>query len=224
MLHPVYLLFDRKQLLSHINQRHLSYYTKSIERYEQYLARHPVRRGQPLRDMREPCQIEKDEKFWIATCMMTMFYSQNRLEELTQIFEKAYGQGPPINVESWRECFKGPLYLFFEANLPSPISYKKWLLTNLRKRHFIPYVLDSAFRSSERMKSNLEGSTNVDAIILNAKNGFATIIEAKVLSDISVDVTYDVSRNQIARNIDVMLERNYGLSSDLISHSIFCSK
>ena len=185
MLHPIYLPFVRRQLLSHINRRHISYYAKSIERYEQYLAGHSVRRGQPLIEMRGPCQIEKDERFWIAACMMTLFYSQNRSEELIQVFEKTYGRVPPIDLASWQECFAGPMCLFFEANLPSPRSYKKWLSASPGKRHFIPYVLDSAYRSSERLKPNLEGSTSVDAMILNAKNGFATIIEAKVLPDIS---------------------------------------
>ena len=50
---------------------------------------------------------------------------------------------------------------------------------------------------------------------MNSKNGFAVIIEAKVLSDISYEITYDTMRNQIARNIDVMLEENKGLCPPL---------
>ena len=52
-------------------------------------------------------------------------------------------------------------------------------------------------------------------MFLNSKNGFAVIIEAKVLSDISYDITYDTMRNQIARNIDVMLEDNKKLCQPL---------
>lgn len=62
---------------------------------------------------------------------------------------------------------------------------------------------------------NLEGATNVDAMLMNSKNGFAVIIEAKVLSDISYEITYDTMRNQIARNIDVMLEENKELCHPL---------
>ena len=95
--------------------------------------------------MRKPCQVEKDERFWIVACMMTIFYSQNRTEELTQLFKNAYGDFPPVKgVESWEECLKGNLHLFFEANLPSPVPYKNWLLKHLTKRQFIPYVLNSA--------------------------------------------------------------------------------
>lgn len=35
--------------------------------------------------------------------------------------------------------------------------------------------------------------------------GVAVIFEAKVLSDVSTHITFDVARNQIARSIDVML-------------------
>ncbi len=110
---------------------------------------------------------------------------------------------------SWEECFEESK-LFFEVDLPSPNAYKKWLQENLKRRHFIPYVLDST-----KDKGNLEGPTQVDAMFLNPKNGFAVIVEAKVLSDISYQITYDTMRNQIARNIDVMLEKNEELCRPL---------
>jgi hypothetical protein len=40
----------------------------------------------------------------------------------------------------------------------------------------------------------------------HAPDGVAVIFEAKVLSDVSTHVTFDVARNQLARTIDVMLE------------------
>jgi hypothetical protein len=206
MMLPIYLPFTEQQLLSHFadvkqngkctrNDKHLKYYKNSIERYKMKLSR----------------QVEKDERFWIAACMMRIFYSQNRGQELTKLFRNAYGDIPPLKgLTSWEECFEEDLYLFFETNLPSPSSYKEWLSHNLTKRQFIPFVLDDA-----EGKANLEGATNVDAILLNSKNGFATIIEAKVLSDISYETTYDTMRNQIARNIDVMLEENKKLCHPL---------
>ncbi|KAA0257496.1 hypothetical protein FHQ18_09135 [Deferribacter autotrophicus] len=215
MMHPIYLPFTEQQLLSHFadvrrkgkcikNVKHVEYYKQSIERYDKYLKNNTDRKGKPLSEMRKPCQIEKDERFWIAACMMTIFYSKNRKQELIQLFEMAYGRFPPIEgLESWEDCFDGKLHLFFEVSLPSPKSYKKWLQKNLTKRQFIPYVLDNAHSNA-----NLEGATNVDAILLNSQNGFSVIIEAKVLSDISYEVTYNTMRDQIARNIDVMLEEN----------------
>lgn len=225
MMHPLYLPFPERQLLSHFadvrqngkcvkNEKHLDYYKNSIEKYEKYekyLTNNVNRKGKPLKQMREPCQTEKDERFWIAAGMMTIFYSQNRKQELTQLFRMVYCDFPPVEgLKSWADCFDGNLHLFFEPNLPSPKAYKKWLQKNLAKRQFIPYVLDSAYD-----KANLEGATNVDAILLNSKNGFAVLIEAKVLSNISYEITYDTMRNQIVRNIDVMLDENKDLCPPL---------
>jgi hypothetical protein len=155
--------------------------------------------------------VEKDEKFWIAACMMTVFHSPTRNDELTGLFRRAYGEKPPVHgVNEWQECLSGDLHLFFEANLPSPRSYKEWLSDNLPRRQVIPHILDSAHQ-----KKTLEGATNVDALILNSGTGFSVLIEAKVLSDVSHGVVYDLMRNQIARNIDVMLEKNLGLCDPL---------
>lgn len=43
-------------------------------------------------------------------------------------------------------------------------------------------------------------------MLLAHDTGVAIIFEAKVLSDVSIHVTFDVARNQLARTIDVMLE------------------
>ena len=218
MMHPLYLPFTEQQLVSHFadvrqkgkctaNATPLTYYKNSIQNYTTYLANKPYRPGKSLKELKKPCQIEKDERFWIAACLMTIFYSQSRRQELTTLLRSAYGDLPPVRgLNAWEECFNEDLHLFFEAKLPSPSSYKEWLLRNLTERQFIPYVLDSADG-----KVNLEGATNVDALLLNSRNGFAIIIEAKVVSDISYEITYDTMRNQIARNIDVMLEENKGL-------------
>jgi hypothetical protein len=69
----------------------------------------------------------------------------------------------------------------------------------------IPYVLDAAARKGAR---TLEGATHVDAMFLNVTNGFAWLLEAKVFSDVSCSISFDNFRNQIARNIDVMLDNN----------------
>jgi hypothetical protein len=76
----------------------------------------------------------------------------------------------------------------------------------------IPYVLDAAASAGNR---GLEGPTHVDALLLNEDNGFAVIVEAKVISDISFQISFDVLRNQVARTVDVMLERNPNLAHPL---------
>jgi len=158
-----------------------------------------------------PCQIQKDERFWIVNTLLNIFYSKNRTNKLCKLFERAFGKKVPdsIKIDSWEECINSDnLKLFFEVDLPSPKKYKEELCSLCKKEkteehQIIPFILASA-----EGKKTLEGSTQVDALILNPDNGFNVLIEAKVLSDISISITYDVVRNQIARNIDVMLEKN----------------
>jgi hypothetical protein len=222
MFHPIYLPFTEAQLRSHFAEvrkngncsdssaKHIRYYKNSLANYVN-CPQGKERKGTTLSHIRKPCQVEKDEKFWTVSCLMTVFHSNNRIKEFAQLFKNAYGDKPPIaGIKNWHDCLNGELHLFFETNLPSPVQYKKWLRKNLHKQQFIPYILDS-----DNGKKNLEGPTNVDAILLNENNGFSVIIEAKVLSDISCHITYDVLRNQIARNIDVMLDRNDALCPPL---------
>jgi hypothetical protein len=51
--------------------------------------------------------------------------------------------------------------------------------------------------------------------MLLAATGVAVIFEAKVLSEISAHVTFDLARNQLARTIDVMLEATPALAAPL---------
>jgi DNA-binding NarL/FixJ family response regulator len=223
VLHPVYLPFTEDQLKSHFVDvktggecvdtvdRHVQYFKRSIQKYEEYLSKNPDRTRKPISELRGPCQIEKDERFWVASSLMTVFYSRKRTSQCIELLKRAYGEIPPTkDSTSWEDCVNGKLHLFFECNLPSPVIYKEWLCENQRDRHIIPYVHDSAVE-----KKSLEGPTNVDALLLNSTTGFAVVMEAKVLSDISHDITYDVMRNQIARNVDVMLEPNGNLCDPL---------
>jgi hypothetical protein len=112
----------------------------------------------------------------------------------------------------WEQCLSGDLHLYFELNLPSPASYRQWLSTNLEQYQTIPYRLDAARkRGTDQFRADLEGPTQLDALLLNATNGFAVLFEAKVLSDISAHGLYNMFRNQISRTIDVMLEGNVRL-------------
>jgi hypothetical protein len=201
MMHRIYLPFSEEVMRGHFApvkvgqetlstaDKHLNYYGKSLENCIKLCAK--TKKGVSLKEARRPCQVEKDEKFWTAACLMTVFHSGNAVAEVTCLLRSAFGDAPPVEgLDSWETCLRGELHLFFEANLPSPQVYKRWLRRNLTSRQFIPYIL-----ASDDGEKPLEGPTNVDAVLLNSENHFAVIIEAKVLSDISHDVTYDVMRN-----------------------------
>ena len=228
-IHPIYLPFSVEQLRRHFAptaegdaqeraDRYLRYYLDSAERYDRFQADHAQRRqGLPLSELRRPRQIEKDERFWVVACPMEYFYSLERREHLGALMRVCFGGTPPVaDLASWDECLGGKLHLFFEINLPSPPGYRRWLTEKLGERQIIPYVLDAACRrGTNRIRGGLEGPTHVDALLLDADNGFAVLFEAKVLSDISYQVSFDMMRTQIARTIDVMLERNESLPEPL---------
>jgi hypothetical protein len=157
-----------------------------------------------LTKARTPRQIEKDERFWTVTALKSLFDDPGRDSMLIELLTGVYGDAPPLQgLADWQKCLSGDLRLYFEACLPSPPDYVEWLRSHLEERQIVPYVRDAALRKSAR---TLEGATHVDALLLNVSNGFAWLIEAKVLSDISYSISFDSYRNQIARNIDVMLD------------------
>jgi hypothetical protein len=220
MLHKTYLHFSEETLKEHFVKsdkdlesigKHISKYKKSIKNYELYESN--TKLGKDYRIIR---QIEKDETFWTASSLMTLFYSSNRDSELEKLLILAYGITPPLEkLSSWKECLEGEIFLFFEPNIPSTEEYLRWLKENASKQNFIPYILEKARNKKGEYRSDLEGATNVDAILINAKNGFAVFIEAKVLSDISYQISYDSMRNQIIRNLDVMSSANKSLKEPL---------
>ena len=112
--------------------------------------------------------------------------------------------------ETWEAALAEPLYLFFEANL-SPGAYLGWLRHHLGERTLIPYVSEAATVAGAR----LEGATKVDAMLLAPRTDVAIVFEAMVLSDVSTSVTFDASRNQLARTIDVLLAANPKLAEPL---------
>jgi hypothetical protein len=220
MLHNTYLPFKEEDFRNHFIQskkdldnivKYIAKYKRSIENYKIY-----EEKGQYDKRSKIIRQIEKDETFWTASSLMTIFYSPNRNEELQKILKLAFGEKPPLDdISSWEDCLNGELKLFFEARIPSPIEYRNWLKENVSSRNFIPYIIDKTKNKKDEYRSDLESATNVDALLLNSTNGFAVFIEAKVLSDISYQVSYDSMRNQIIRNIDVMLSSNNGLNEPL---------
>ena len=96
---------------------------------------------------------------------------------------------------------------------PLPITLR------LTRDQLIRYTCDpwqkSAPKQAEARGTRLEGATRADAMLLAPATGVAVIFEAKVLSDISTRVTFDLARNQLARSIDVMLEANPALTAPL---------
>ena len=221
LLHPTYLPFTADQLRGHFApvlgagelDRHLTYYLASVEQAKMYADL--IGRGiKPTpAQTRLGRQMEKDERFWLATALISLYHQDGgtaRGETFGRLLERG-GLCPPSSFDGWAAALAGPLELFFEVNLPSPPSYRAWLRDHLNERVPIPYLREKAETSGSR----LEGATKADAMLLAPGTGVAVIFEAKVLSDVSTHITFDVARNQLARTIDVMLEANPKLQPPL---------
>lgn len=210
-LHPVHLPFTADQLAEHLapgkadgaGYRHADIYLRSLERTR--LHAEAVARGSAAlpAQPRSARQIEKDERFWIAAALLSLFYAEpitDRARRYAELLRRA-GLQPPATFPTWTEALSGASHLYFEVTLPSPLSYLEWLRPRLAERMPIPHVRDTA-------SSRLEGNVQVDAMLLAPDTGVAAMIEAKVLTDLSTDLAFDMARNQLARTIDVMLEEN----------------
>jgi hypothetical protein len=221
VLHPVYLPFAADQLREHFapvngpgeEDRHLRYYQASVEEARKH--DELIRGGdkQTPAQTRLGRQMEKDERFWVAAALMSLYHADGgagRAELFARLLERA-GLRPPPGVPQWQDALAGALHLFFEVNLPSPGRYRAWLRDHLDERTLVPYLR----RQAEKPRARLEGATKADAMLLAPQTGTAVIFEAKVLSDISAHVTFDLARNQLARTIDVMLEANPALAPPL---------
>jgi hypothetical protein len=209
LIHPRYLPFTSEELRSHFlgdAHRQIRRFIRSAERYALLETVDPRLPALPLDQAKTPCQIERDERFWTTTALKRLVDAPNAKDAIQRLLRQVFDARPLLSgFASWDECLTGELRLILEAVLPAPGGYVTWLRGNLARRHFIPYVLRAAKAIGCQ---RLEGPTHVDAIILNVSNGFALCIEAKVLSDISGVVSFDIFRNQLVRNLDIMLEQH----------------
>ncbi len=216
MIDSTYMPFEPEELYQHFlvdAEKQVDYFVRSAERYHTFLAANPDHKGISVSRSRIQRQIEKDERFWTAAALKALYDHPDRKRIWVKLLTTQFGEKPPISgVRTWEDCFLGDLHLYFEAQIPSPKKYTEWLRKNIADTHFIPYVLDAAGRASRRP---MEGPTHLDAILVNSTNGFSILFESKVLSDISKEVTFDITRNQLARCIDILLEANNELPKAL---------
>jgi hypothetical protein len=209
-IHDTYLPFTETELLRHFApvagggdpRRHLAYYLKSIAAAAQL--NETLSPAPSPAAVRAGRQMEKDERFWIVAALLKLWYAPDRVTALAAMLRRCLGSKPPFaDVTTWEDALGTQQELFFEANLPSPPAYNAWLAQHWDERTLIPYLRERA-----AVRKRLEGASKVDALLVARSTGFAVLFEAKVLSDLSIHIEFDVMRNQLARTIDISLERN----------------
>jgi hypothetical protein len=227
VLDETYLPFPAEQLREHFAavgtdktsaDRHLDYYRKSAQAYRDWGTNQPA--GSPAQQAqakRRALQMQKDERFWIVTALMSIFHPRPRLPLVAALLRRCLGDVPPMDgLSSWEQALgsEQELRLFFEVSLPTPPEYRHELAQHLDERVLVRHVLQTATKTAQDGHA-LEGATKVDAMLIAPETGFAVLFEAKVLADASCGIGFDVLRNQLARNIDVMLQPNLNLQKPL---------
>jgi len=96
----------------------------------------------------------------------------------------------------------GALELDFWRRVPAPAAYEAASRVRMRASG-IPALLDRT-----RDPQPVEGPSEIDVIFRAPR--FVVFAEAKLGADVELGTTYDPSRNQIARNIDCLLEHAAG--------------
>jgi hypothetical protein len=223
VIDPTYLPFSAAQLRRHFCEvrggekqdvnRHLKYYLDSAIAAAEYKALVDGGGTPTSSQLKRGRQMEKDERFWLVAALMNLFHRKGEVDRASLFGDLMNRSGvlPPKAFSSWKEALTGGLDLCFEANLPSPPSYRTWLQSRLEQRVLVPYLHEAAVKAGSRV----EGATKLDAILVAEETGVAVAFEAKVLSDASHSITNDVLRNQIARIIDTLLDRNLNLMPPL---------
>src|ERR1022692_138336 len=170
-LHPIYLPFTEEQLLAHFAavgtdttsaDRHLAYYAQSAKTARDW-EEHPAS-GTPAevaKAQRHGLQIQKDERFWVVTALMSLFHARARVPVLAEMLRGCLGEVPPMEgLASWEQALgnQEELQLFFEVSLPTPPGYREYLAWRLDQRVLIPHVLNSATNTAVAGRA-LEGAT-----------------------------------------------------------------
>lgn len=168
---PDYLPFTEQQLAEHFAQvasgdpgDHLAYYRASAARAAALKANPPM--GTPAekrRAVRWGRQMEKDERFWVATTLMRLFHAPNRVTLLAETLRHCLGDTPPDSLSSWEAALGNEQFLYYEASLPSPAGYRHQLARQLDERILVPYLREAAEQSGEA----LEGPTKADALLIS---------------------------------------------------------
>lgn len=114
LLHPTYLPITADQLREHFapvagtgeEDRHLTYYRASLDEAKKYdeLIRGGVK--PMLAQTRLGRQMEKDERFWLAAALMTLYHANGgsaRTEAYARLFERA-GLAPGPGFSRWEDA------------------------------------------------------------------------------------------------------------------------
>ena len=193
VLHDVYLPFTEAQLREHFApvgadktsaERHLDYYRKSVQAARDWASSQPS--GTPAeraQAKRRGLQVQKDERFWVVTALMSVFHAPDRVGALAALLRRCFRDVPPLDgLATWEQALgdAGRLRLFFEVSLPTSPEYRQELSRQLEQRVLIPHVLASA-RKAAAAGHALEGPPRWTPCLSRQRPGLPSCLRRKCL-------------------------------------------
>lgn len=89
--------------------KHLDYYRKSVQAYRDWATNPPG--GAPAQRAQAKgrgLQMQKDERFWVVTALMSIFHAPKSLPVLAALLRRCLGEVPPMDgLASWERAL-GP--------------------------------------------------------------------------------------------------------------------
>ncbi|NNJ24642.1 hypothetical protein [Alienimonas chondri] len=213
VIHPKYLPYTREELTGHFaDEKHLNQLVDSSRRLTAYVRRFEGLTGgfSLTPEVRRERQLERDERAWTVSALKAVYDANAMPALLDRAF--AHTQGDE-RVGGWAEKVGGEdSTLRFEVGLYSPEVYREALRRRYDERDasvaLVPYISDAAAG-----RTKLEGATRADGVL--SGQSATVVFEAKLLSDSSSHVTFDPLRNQIARNLDILLDEKAALKHEI---------
>ncbi len=159
-------------------------------------------------------QYDKAEELITFYTFAPLVLSLNRVGLVNRILSLAKVSAHEENVANVK----------LEKLFPSPKGYLKWIKEEVKK-HPVKYIRDQA--DAHKPNQRLESDTHVDAFIETDK--LLILFEIKFTSDIAYETTFNPTRNQLARLVDVGLEVNEHNGKEVLvilstPHRFFYSK
>lgn len=152
--------------------------------------------------------IDHDEPWLTLMALYSLFGNQSNLGQ-PNVTDSFYSVLLNCGINE-SPSFEQVKSILLEKKFPEITSYREYLYELLQREKYHLYP-DRRNKLNQRLKDkreSLEGNTNLDLQITCHNNNkiIYFFIESKYLSDISYQITYNPVRNQIIRNIDVMID------------------
>src|SRR5687768_7772115 len=124
VIDPIYLPYTEKQVLKHFCKkasatgdpdRHVEYFRASMERAKAYAGQLAAGTAVTSSDRSWGRQVEKDERFWGAATLMSLFHDEDgrdRAANFAKLLERAKLPALP-DFDSWEDALAGDLTLWF---------------------------------------------------------------------------------------------------------------